>query len=177
MIRKANRNDIDAIEAIYSRIHEEQEQGRTVIGWQRNVYPTRQTAETALKRGDLFVQTDEQGQIVGAAIFNQIQDDFYADAPWQYPAEDREVMVMHTLVTDPRYKNKGYGSAFADYYEQYAIAQGCRYLHIDTNERNLNARGFYKNRGFREIGVCPCDFNGLMGVRLVLLEKRIEEGR
>ena len=177
MIRKAISEDIDAIEAIYNRIHHRQEQGKTVIGWQRNIYPTRQTAQAALERGDLFVQTNEQGQIVGAAIFNQIQDDFYRDAPWQYPAEDREVMVMHTLVTDPLHQNKGYGSAFADYYEEYALAQGCRYLHIDTNERNLNARHFYQNRGYREIAVCPCDFNGLLGVRLVLLEKHIQQGR
>lgn len=173
MIRHATAQDIDRIEDIYSRIHTRQEQGHTVIGWQRGIYPTRETAEKALRRGDLFVQTLEDGTVVGAAIFNQIQDDFYADAPWQYPAPDCEVMVMHTLVTDPRFGGQGFGSRFADFYEEYALSHGCRYLHIDTNERNLTARRFYGNRGYREIGVCPCDFNGLMGVRLVLLEKKL----
>lgn len=173
MIRKATAEDIDAIEAIYERIHTEQEQGKTVIGWQRGIYPTRQTAVAALQRQDLFVMTGPDGQIVGAAIFNQRQDDFYFDASWQYPCQPSEVMVMHTLVTDPAVKEQGYGSAFADFYEEYALQQGCHYLHIDTNERNATARQFYRNRGYREIGVCPCDFNGLMGVRLVLLEKKI----
>lgn len=173
MIRKATREDLSAIEAIYHQIHTMQEQGKTVIGWQRGIYPTRQTAEAALAREDLFVQTTEQGQVVGAAIFNQIQDDFYASAPWQYPAEDHQVMVMHTLVTAPDAQGQGYGSAFAAFYEEYALQQGCQYLHIDTNERNLTARRFYQNRGYREIGVCPCDFNGLLGVRLVLLEKKL----
>lgn len=171
MIRKATASDLDAIAAIYDRIHTSQEQGQTVIGWQRGIYPTRQTAEAALERQDLFVLED--GRVLGAAIFNQRQDDFYFDAPWQYPASADEVMVMHTLVVDPAVKEQGYGSAFARFYEEYALSQGCHYLHIDTNERNVTARQFYRNRGYREIGICPCDFNGLMGVRLVLLEKKI----
>lgn len=173
MIRKATESDIDEINAIYERIHTEQEQGRTVIGWQRGIYPTRQTAEAALERKDLFVLTGKTGQVLGAAIFNQRQDDFYFDAPWQYPCQPHEVMVMHTLVVDPAVKEQGYGSAFAQFYEEYALSQGCHYLHIDTNERNVTARQFYCNRGYREIGVCPCDFSGLLGVRLVLLEKKI----
>ena len=173
MIRKAEPRDIDTIADIYSRIHREQEEGRTVIGWRRRIYPTRETAQAALQRGDLFVQTLEDGTVVGAAIFNQKQDDFYADGHWQYPALAEQVMVMHTLVTDPRYQGQGFGNRFADFYEEYALSQGCRYLHIDTNERNLTARRFYGSRGYREAGVCPCDFNGLMGVRLVLLEKKL----
>lgn len=173
MIRKATVSDIDAIVAIYDRIHTAQEQGETVIGWQRGIYPTRQTAVAALERQDLFVLTGEDGKVLGAAVFNQRQDDFYFDAPWQYPAEPREVMVMHTLVIDPAVKQQGHGSIFAEFYEEYALSQGCHYLHIDTNERNETARRFYRNRGYREIGVCPCDFNGLLGVHLVLLEKKI----
>lgn len=173
MIRKAVGDDLEAVAAIYERIHNEQEQGKTVIGWQRGIYPTRQTALAALGRKDLFVMVDENNRVLGAAIFNQKQDDFYYDAPWQYPAKPGEVMVMHTLVIDPQVQNRGYGGAFAQFYEEYALARGCHYLHIDTNERNQTARRFYGARGYREIGVCPCDFNGLLGVRLVLLEKRI----
>ena len=70
MIRKATAFDIPAVAGIYDAIHTEEEQGRTVIGWIRGVYPTRKTAETALENGDLFVEEDE-GRIVGAAIINQ----------------------------------------------------------------------------------------------------------
>ena len=41
---KAEEKHIDAIEGIYSRIIDAQEQGRLTVGWQRGVYPTRQTA-------------------------------------------------------------------------------------------------------------------------------------
>ena len=65
MIRKATAGDMDAIEAIYDRIHTDQEQGNTVIGWQRGIYPTRHNAEAALQRQDLFVLTDEAGRVLG----------------------------------------------------------------------------------------------------------------
>ena len=44
---------------------------------------------------------------------------------------------------------------------------------MDTNERNTRARSIYARRGYREAGIIPCTFNGLEGVRLVCLEKKI----
>jgi len=174
MIRKATAADIDAIESIYDHIHSAEERGEAVIGWGRGVYPVRATALAALERGDLFVQTeDETGKAVGTAILNQVQVDVYAGAPWEWDVPDDQVMVMHTLVIDPREKGRGYGAAFARYYEQYAVQSGCRYLRIDTNERNAAARRFYKKLGYKEIAVRPCAFNGLKDVNLVLLEKRV----
>ena len=82
-------------------------------------------------------------------------------------------MVLHTLVIDPFVKGRGYGREFAEYYEQYALLKGCHYLRIDTNSRNTAARAFYKKLGYEEIGIVPCEFNGIPGVKLVLLEKRI----
>ena len=71
-IRKAQRSDIDSIEAIYDRIHDSEEQGLTTIGWIRGVYPTRKTAEAALERDDLFVIVEGE-KVVAAAVINQTQ--------------------------------------------------------------------------------------------------------
>ena len=170
--RKAGQNDLDAVSRIYEHIHTEEEHGRTTTGWKRSVYPTRTTAEAALTRGDLFVQ-EEDGRVVGAGILNQIQVDVYAGAPWRYAAADDEVMVLHTLVIDPAVKSRGLGRAFLEYYEQYARSRGCRYLRIDTNERNTRARALYHALGYAEIGIAPCTFNGLEDIQLVLLEKAL----
>lgn len=176
MIRKATLTDIDAIASIYNHIHTAEESGEATIGWIRGVYPERETALAALDRGDLFVQTDEiQGEpvVVGTAILNQVQVDVYEGAPWRYDVPDDQVMVMHTLVIDPFVKGRGYGREFAEYYEKFALEKGCHYLRIDTNSRNTAARAFYKKLGYEEIGIVPCEFNGIPGVKLVLLEKRI----
>ena len=61
-IRKALKQDLPAVEKIYSDIHTAEENGKVTIGWARNIYPTPLTALQALSRGDLFVQVDEIGR-------------------------------------------------------------------------------------------------------------------
>ena len=109
-ILKAKETDIDDIERIYEHIHDEEENGRAVIGWIRNVYPVRKTAEDALSRNDLFVMK-EKNEVVAAAIINQIQVEEYKYARWRVEAEDSEVMVLHCLAVEPSKKNKGYADA------------------------------------------------------------------
>lgn len=171
-IRKAVKQDLPAVEKIYSDIHTAEESGKVTIGWARNIYPTLLTALQALARGDLFVQVDE-GNVVGTAIINQTQVDSYKNASWQYAAKDTEVMVLHTLVISPAASRKGYGKAFVKFYEDYAASNACKFLRMDTNERNANARSLYKKLGYTEVGIVPCDFNGLKQIHLVLLEKQL----
>ena len=47
-IRKAARADLDAVCRIYDQIHTAEERGEAAIGWQRGVYPERETAESPL---------------------------------------------------------------------------------------------------------------------------------
>ena len=169
---KAASEHIDAIAAIYGRIIDAQEQGRLTVGWQRGGYPTRQTALDALGRGDLFVCVDG-GQVAAAAIINRIQVPVYAEVGWLYHAEPDEVMVLHTLVVDPLRAGRGYGSAFVAFYESYAKNNGCPVLRMDTNEKNAAARRLYARLGYREAGIVPCVFNGIKGVGLVCLEKKL----
>ena len=136
MIRKATMQNIDAVAQIYDAVHDAEESGALCTGWDRSVYPVRQTALAALARED-------------------------------------EVMVLHTLVVDPQAKGRGYGSRFVDFYESYALEHGCRYLRMDTNERNASARALYRNLGYREVSIVPCAFNGIPGVQLVCLEKTL----
>ena len=118
-IRKAQASDLDGIEQIYDHVHDAEENGLLTIGWIRNVYPTRKTAEDALGRGDLFVMTDG-GKVKAVAVINRIQVDVYADAKWKHAAADSEVMVLHALVVDPFEKGHGLGRAFVAFYEDYA---------------------------------------------------------
>lgn len=172
--RKAIPEDIEYVAKIYDKIHEREEKGQEHVGWKRGVYPVKSTAEKAFAKGELFVEVMEEA-VVGTAILNQAQVDVYENAPWRYEVPDNQVMVMHTLVIDPDIKGQGLGRAFAEFYEKYAVEQGAPYLRIDTNERNENARRFYKKLGYNEIAIVPCVFNGIEGVNLVLLEKKAEQ--
>ena len=171
-IRKATARDIDAVSEIYKHIHACEEAGELTIGWKRGIYPTRKTAQDALFLGDLFVLEDG-GRVLASCRINQTQVPEYANADWLYQAPDSEVMVLHTLTVEPSAAKHGYGSAMLDFYEKYALEQGCHYLRIDTNAINAAARSMYSKRGWREAGILPCTFNGIPGVMLVCPEKKI----
>ena len=111
--------------------------------------------------------------VEAAAIINRIQVPVYAEVGWLYHAEPDEVMVLHTLVVDPLRAGRGYGTAFVAYYESYAKNNGCPVLRMDTNEKNAAARRLYARLGYREAGIVPCVFNGIKGVGLVCLEKKL----
>ena len=170
IIRKATADDIDEVEIIYDAVHTKEENDEQTIGWARGVYPVRGTAESALKRNELFVLEDE-GRVYGAAIINKTQVDCYAEGKWEYDAPESQVCVLHTLVVSPEAAGRGYGKAFVEYYEKYALENGCCELRMDTNARNKVARAMYKKLGYKEIGIVPTVFNGISGVNLVLLEK------
>ena len=57
--RKAAASDLDAVTAIYDRLHAQEDAGRVTIGWVTGVYPIRFDAEQALARGDLYVCESE----------------------------------------------------------------------------------------------------------------------
>ena len=133
-IRKANEKDLDAVVSIYDRVHDLEEKGSAVIGWVRGVYPVRQTAENACNEGTLFV-LELNDKVCGTAIINQYQLPEYYDAKWKYPAEDHEVMVLHTLIIDPLYMNMHLGQDFVTFYESYSREHGCKVLRLDTQEK------------------------------------------
>ncbi len=172
MIRLATEKDIKAIAKIYEDIHTDEESGKLTIGWQRGVYPTESTAAESVAKGEMFV-CERDGTVVAAGKINKEQVDVYADGEWEFPAADKDIMVLHTLVVSPSAMTGGIGREFVEFYEQFAIENGCPYLRMDTNERNERARGFYKKVGYKEIGIVPCKFNGIEGVNLVLLEKKL----
>lgn len=172
IIRKAESRDLDAIEKIYNKILLKEEMGQLTTGWERGIYPRREIAEAALKRNDMFVMEDE-GSIVGSGVINKDQLDVYAKGKWKFAAKNCEVMVLHTLAIDPDKSGRGYGKRFVKFYEDYARENGCKYLRMDTNERNKPARSLYKSLAFDEIDCLSCIFNGLEGVNLILFEKKL----
>lgn len=170
--RKAAASDLDAVTAIYDKLHAQEDAGRVTIGWVTGVYPIRFDAEQALARGDLYV-CEAEGHVAASGILNQKQVDVYAEGRWAYEAEESAVFVLHTLTVDPALSGRGIGRAFVRFYEDTARKLGCTVLRMDTNEKNTAARHLYAKLGYREADIVPCAFNSIPNVRLVLLEKKL----
>ena len=171
-IRLACAADLPGAAAVYERVHDAEEAGRTHTGWRRGVYPTRATAEAALAAGELYVLEDG-GRILAVMRINAEQGEVYARCPWTIPAEPEQVLVLHTLAVDPTCGIRGCGTTMVRFYEDLARARGCTALRIDTGETNSRARALYAHLGFREAGIFDCEFHGIAGIRLVCLEKRV----
>lgn len=175
IFRKATVEDIPKIAEIYEKVLDLEEQGIYTTGWKRGVYPTRDTAVSAVESGEMFL-CEIDGTVAASARINKEQvHPAYDGMPWEYTAPPEKVCVMHTLCVSPDFRGQGIGEAFEKFYEEYAAAHGHSVLRIDTNEKNTRARALYRRLGFREAGVVPTVFNGIPGVGLVCLEKRIEK--
>lgn len=170
--RRAAASDLDAVTAIYDRLHAQEDAGSVTIGWVTGVYPTRLDAELAFGRNDLYV-CETEGRVAASGILNQKQVDVYAEGRWAYEAEESAVFVLHTLTVDPGLSGRGIGRAFVQFYEDTARELGCTVLRMDTNEKNTAARRLYAKLGYREADIVPCAFNSIPNVRLVLLEKQL----
>lgn len=170
--RRAAASDLDAVTAIYDKIHAQEDAGRVTIGWVTGVYPTRLDAELAFGRNDLYV-CETEGRVAASGILNQKQVDVYAEGCLAYLVEDSSVFVLHTLTVDPGLSGRGIGRAFVQFYEDTARELGCTVLRMDTNEKNAAARRLYAQLGYREADIVPCAFNSIPNVRLVLLEKQL----
>lgn len=168
--RLAKESELQKVVEIYERILDDEEAGHAVIGWERGVYPTFETAQSGYLKGELYVALLEE-EIVASAIINSAQVDVYEKGEWQYDAADEEIFVLHTLTVDPRAGGKGIGQEFVAFYEKLAIERGRPYLRLDTNAKNARARKMYKSLGYEEVGIVDTTFNGIAGVELVLLEK------
>ena len=172
MIRNAVKDDIADIAAIYEKIVNCSD---CLTGWLSGVYPTADTALSALKKGELFVYVDNlTGRVRGSCILNKKQSSAYILGSWRYPAADDEVMVLHTITVDPEYAGKGVGDALMDFYEEYAKKSGCSALRFNANINNTPARKLYEKHGCIEAGTIRKDLNGLPEAVYVLYEKKLK---
>lgn len=172
--RKADINDLDAIDRIYERTHDAEEAGMTTTGWVRGIYPKREVAEASIGRDDMYV-AEYGGRVVASGIINKTQVNVYLDCDWEYKAPDEKICVLHTLAVDPDARGLGIGPAFVRFYEKTGTDWGCEVLRIDTNARNKRARKMYSKLGYIETEIVPTVFNGIRDVDLVLMEKKIEK--
>ena len=72
IFRKAAASDLDAITAIYDKIHAQEDAGRVTIGWVTGIYPIRFDAEQALARGDL--------RTIGATTLDEYRENIETDS-------------------------------------------------------------------------------------------------
>ncbi len=142
MIRKAERGDLDRLEAIYSDARAFMRSYGNTRQW-INGYPQRSLLESDIDKGNLYV-IDEDG--IKGVFFFEVTDCEptygWIDGSW---SADRPYAVIHRIAAAKGEKGIldraiSYASGFADY------------IRIDTHEDNKVMRNALLRRGFRFCG-------------------------
>jgi len=172
LIRKANLQDIDAIEQSYLSLLAHEAATHSYTNWKPGIYPTRETALDGLAEGTLYV-LEESGRVRASMILNQHQAEQYAKIDWRYPAAEEEVLVVHTLSMAPEESGRGYGTQMVHFAMDTAREMGCRVIRLDTYVGNEPAIAMYQKNGFCISGRALVRHHGLFDSELYYLERQL----
>ena len=157
-IRQAELGDMAGIGALYSAVHDAVERGPDYSGWKRGWYPTSETARAGIEAGKFYV-LEASGEIAGSVVLNHEQPEVYHTVSWGIPAEDGEILLVHTLAVHPAYRGRGIAGELLDFAEKLASQQGCKCIRFDTSSKNLPAIRCYEKRGYRFAGLVDLGLN------------------
>jgi len=60
-------------------------------------------------------------------------------------------LYVDDLVTSGTHRSQGYGAAFLSWLRNYAVAAGCRQLHLDSGIQRIDAHRFYEREGMSKV--------------------------
>ena len=158
-IRAANAFDLDATGRLYNEVVGFLNATENLTGW-GNEYPTRTDAEAALSEGALYVALREK-ELAGTVILNQKPAAEYFGEPWQVVCEWSEVLIIHTLAVDPRFRRNGIAEALLKFAEALAKQRGLRAIRLDGYRKNEPAFALYEKLGYKFIGMVDLNLHHL----------------
>ncbi len=147
MIRNAVWKDIDGVERSYLELLEFEVAYGTFTRWEKEGYPTRETAIAGFNEENLYVY-EEDGEILASMILNQKQPEEYGGIPWNERLPSRQVLVVHTLCVRPSKAGLGIGTRMVRYSVEVAGLLGCKAIRLDTGRQNIPAIRLYERNGF-----------------------------
>lgn len=148
IIEKATAGDLPALGRLFDDLCDHLAATVNDPGWEKGRYPVLAVAEEAFAADSLYVAR-RNGQIVGTVTLNHAEPPAYADAAWEVRSA---VAVVHTLAVHPSFLHSGTGRAMMAYAVNWAKAQRCRAIHLDTYEKNIPAKRLYESLGFHFCG-------------------------
>lgn len=154
MIRKATARDIASIVDTYNEHFSYEHENGAFTVFKKDVYPTAQGAENAVKDGTMYVY-EWNGDIAGSMIVGHEQPEEYAGIKWGMNCGADEIMVIHLILVRPCMAGNGIASSLLKYAAEMARECSCKVLRLDTGEQNIPAVSLYKKMGFRIVAEAP----------------------
>ncbi|MHC5218078.1 GNAT family N-acetyltransferase [Enterococcus sp. LJL128] len=127
-------------------------------GWQKAIYPTRETAEQAVAASNLFVFR-KQGRIIGAVILNHEPEAAYSLADWQIHLDYKDIFVVRTFAVHPDFLTMGIGKQMMSSIISYSRQMEIKALRLDVYEENIPAKNLYRAFEFQYIAAVDLGYS------------------
>lgn len=62
-------------------------------------------------------------------------------------------LYVDDLVTSGEHRSKGFGAKLLSWLRDYAVAENCRQLHLDSGTQRVDAHRFYEREGLSKTGI------------------------
>ncbi len=142
MIRQAQSRDLDVIvRELPAMIAVMRAAGNDQWG---PVYPTAAHFGADLDAGHLFVD-DENGDVRGFGVFNEVEPEQYETVPWTVP---RPALIVHRLAVMPAFRRQGVAENLFAFAEAIAAVHN-QGLRSDTYSRNPAMNALFAKLGWR----------------------------
>lgn len=150
---KASQSQFEIIWTMVNRVRDDAT-ARGLRQWDEN-YPTKQMIFADIENGYThFIYIDNM--FIGFFTTNSIcEDDVHDHIMWNCPTE--KSITLHRLCIDVPHQNKGYGTQFMQYYEEYVRNAGFHSIRIDVFSTNSQAIHIYERFGYSRLGNAFCD--------------------
>lgn len=114
-----------------------------------DVYPTRETVETDVQRGALYVLEDDERRCVASVALDETQAEEYGSLAW---TGEEPALVVHRLCVDPEAQGRGHAHRLMEFAELHAARSGYASVRLDAYTGNPRSVELYRRRGYREVG-------------------------
>lgn len=149
-MRLGEEKDIDRLAQLYDNLNDHLAVTTNYPGWKKGIYPIRDNAMIGVKDRCLYVAICD-GEIVGSLILRHEPEDAYLTAPWQEELDYASVLVIYTIVVDPRHSGQGIGQEMLRFATEFGRDTGIKALRLDVYEKNTPAIRLYEKCGFQYI--------------------------
>lgn len=142
-IRSANIEDLNSLMEVTQRcIKNLDKQG--IYQWDE-IYPSKKDFHNDIAEQSLYVVTsNSEKNISGCICINELEYPGYEKANWA----GSHFFVIHKIIVDPLYENKGFGRAAMYFAEELAQSERKDSIRLDFFKKNLRANRFYQSLGY-----------------------------
>lgn len=132
MIREITENDLDGLLKLYTQLH-------------GNLLPEKSDtlnqlwSEILSDRNHHIIVYEEKGEIVSSCVCVIVPNLTHGQRPYA---------LIENVITDERYRKKGYATACLDFAKEIAKKESCYKIMLMTGSKEESTLNFYKKAGY-----------------------------